>query len=125
MPTLSLTELKLIAKNRGIKRYERMSEDKLLNVLNISVKTIKEIKISDLSLIELKLIAKVRRIKSYENMSEDELLSAFKKSEPFKAIREIRENYDEDKILRDLEFIFHPEKDHYEPKKTASALNNN
>ena len=48
MPTLSELKLKLIAKNRGIKRYERMSEDKLLNVLNISVKTIKEIKISDL-----------------------------------------------------------------------------
>ena len=35
-----------------------------------------------------------------------------------KTIREIRkENRDEDKILRDLDFTFDPEKDHYEPKK--------
>ena len=40
MSNLSLTELKLIAKNRDIKDYEIMSEDKLLSVLNISVKTI-------------------------------------------------------------------------------------
>ena len=29
------------------------------------------------------------------------------------------------KHLRDLDFIFNPEKDHYEPKKTASTFNNN
>ena len=41
-------------------------------------------------------------------------------------IREIRkENLDEDKILGDLDFIFDPEKDHHEPKKTVSAFNNN
>ena len=43
-----------------------------------------------------------------------------------KTIREIRkENFDEDKILRDLDFTFDPEKDHYEPKKTVRAFNNN
>ena len=43
-----------------------------------------------------------------------------------KTITEIRrENRDEDKILRDLDFIFDPKKDHYEPKKTVSAFNNN
>ena len=43
-----------------------------------------------------------------------------------KTIREIRkENHDEDKILRDLDFSFDPEKDHYKPKKTISAFNNN
>ena len=43
-----------------------------------------------------------------------------------KTIREIRkENRDEDKILGDLDFIFDPEKDHYKPKKTVSAFNNN
>ena len=31
---LSLKELKLVAKARGIKGYESMSEDELLNVLN-------------------------------------------------------------------------------------------
>ena len=59
-------------------------------------------------------------------MSEDKLLSALKKSEQGKNIREIRkENLDEDKILRHLDFIFDPEKHHYELKKTVSAFNNN
>ena len=43
-----------------------------------------------------------------------------------KTIREIRkENHDEDKILRDLDFTFDREKDHYKPKKTVGAFNNN
>ena len=41
MSDLTLTELKLVVKNRNIKRYESMSKDKLLSVLNISVKSIK------------------------------------------------------------------------------------
>ena len=46
MVNLSLNELKLIAKFRGIKGCESMSEDKLLSALNASesVKTIREIK---------------------------------------------------------------------------------
>ena len=42
MVDLSLIELKLTAKDRGIKDYERMSEDKLLSALDVSksVKTI-------------------------------------------------------------------------------------
>ena len=121
MSNLSLTELKLIAKNRDSKDYESMSEDKLLSVLNISVKTI-----TVLSSTELKLIAKIRGIKRYENMSKDKLLSASNKSKPRKTIRKIKEeNRDVDKMLRDLDFIFDPEKDYYEPKKTVSAFNNN
>ena len=43
-----------------------------------------------------------------------------------KTRREVRkENRDEGKILRDLGFIFDPERDYYKPKKTASAFNNN
>ena len=43
-----------------------------------------------------------------------------------KTIREIRkENHDEDKILRNLDFVFDSEKDHYELRKTVSAFNNN
>ena len=80
MSNLSLIELKLIAKNKGIKGYESRPEDKLLSALNVSVKMIKELKISDLSLTELKLIAKIRGIKGYENMSKDKLLSTFNKS---------------------------------------------
>ena len=36
MVNLSLNQLKLIAKIRGIKGYERMFEDKLLGALNAS-----------------------------------------------------------------------------------------
>ena len=80
----------------------------------------------NLSLIELKLIAKIRGIKGYERMPEDKLLSALNKSEPVKTGRNIRkENHDEDKILRNLDFIFDPEKNHYEPKTTVNAFNNN
>ena len=79
-----------------------------------------------LSLNELKLFPKITCIKGYESMSEDKLLSALNKSEPVKTIRETKkENRDEDKIFRDLRFLFDPEKDLYEPKKTASAFNNN
>ena len=56
-------------------------------------------------------------------MSKDKLLSAFNKSKPRKTIRKIKEeNRDVDKMLRDLDFIFDPEKDYYEPKKTVSIL---
>ena len=34
MLNLSLEQLKLIAKNRGIKGYKNMSKDKLLGILN-------------------------------------------------------------------------------------------
>ena len=49
MLNVSLNELRLIAKSRGIKDYKRMSEDRLLSVLNASEpitknKTIKETK---------------------------------------------------------------------------------
>ena len=59
-------------------------------------------------------------------MSEDKLLTALNASESVKTIREIRkENQDDDKIFRNLKFLFDPEKDHCEPKKIASAFNNN
>ena len=79
MSDLTITELRLIAKNRNINGYRGLSKDELLKNLNISVKTVKEIDLSRLSLSELKLIAKVRRIKNYEDMSKDELLIVFKK----------------------------------------------
>ena len=79
----------------------------------------------NLSLNELKLIAKIRGIKGYERMSEDKLLSALNALKSVKTIREIRkENRDEDKVFRDLNFLLEPQKAHYEPKKTARAFNN-
>ena len=49
---LSLTELRLIAKNRNTKGYKSLSKDELLKNLNILLKTIKEIDLSSLSLSE-------------------------------------------------------------------------
>ena len=113
MVNISLNELKLTAKIRSIKGHESMSKDKLLSALNAteSVKTIEETRKENLSLKELKLIAKIRGIKGYESMSEDKLLSALNATESVKTIREIRnENHYEDKIFRDLIFLFDPEK---------------
>ena len=115
MSDLAITELRLIAKNRNIKECKGLSIYELLSDLNISMKTTKEIDFSSLSLSELKLIAKVRRIKNYVDKSIDELLSAFKKSVPFKGIKEIRkENRDEKKIIRDLRALYESEEDYYE-----------
>ena len=113
MANLSLNELKVIARIRGIKGYESMSKDKLLSALNVSksMKTIIEVRKENLSLNELKLIAKNRGIKGYESMSEDRILIALKESEPAKTIREVRkENRDEDKIFRDFFFCLNQKK---------------
>ena len=121
MSDLTITELRLIAKNRNIKRYKGLSKDELLRDLNIPVKTVKKIELSSLSLSELKLIAEVRRIKNYKNKSKNELLDAFEQSEPFKDVKEIRkENRDENKIIRDLRVLYElkeEEEDYYEPQK--------
>ena len=46
-----------------------------------------------------------------------------KKKEKRKNIRCIRrENYEDNKILRDFDFIFDREKDHYEPKNVLMTL---
>ena len=61
-----------------------------------------------------------------EYMSKDELLDAFKKSEPFKGIKEIKkENRDENKIIRDLRALYEPEEDYYEPQKIKIAFDDN
>ena len=110
-------------KNRNIKRYRGLSKDEVLKNLNISLETVKEIEFSSLSFSELKLVAKARRIKNYENMSKNDLLGAFKKSELFKGIKEIRkENHDENKIIRDLRVLYEPKEDYYEPQKIKSAF---
>ena len=69
----------------------------------------------NLSLNELKLIAN-------EDYDADKALKTTKIN---KTITQRRiGNRDEDKMLRDLDFTFYPEKDHYEPKKTVSPFNN-
>ena len=121
----SLTELRLIAKNRNIKGYKSLDKDELLKTLNILVKTVKKIDFSSLSLSDLKLIAKFRRIKNYENKSKNELLGAFKKSGPINDIMEIKkENRDENKIIRDLRVLYEPEEeeDSYKPQKVKGTF---
>ena len=72
---------------------------------------------------ELKLIAKVKRIKNFEDMSKDESLETLKKSEPFKDIKEIiKENRDENKIIRDLIALYGPKEDYYTPEKVKGAF---
>ena len=68
-------------------------------------------------------------MKNYENMSEDELLNAFEGSKgpkPFKDSKEIKkENQDDDEMIRDLRFLYEPEEDYYEPRKTKGAFGSN
>ena len=116
MLNLSVTELRSIAKNRGIKGYNNLDKDELL----------KTILLSALSLDELRSILKFRKIKNYENISEDELLNAFEDSKPFKDSKEInKENQDHDEIIRDFRFLYEPEEDYYEPRKTKGAFGGN
>ena len=59
-------------------------------------------------------------------MSEDELQNAFKNSKPFKSSQEIkRENQDDDKIIKDLRFLYEPKENYYEPRKTKGAFGGN
>ena len=54
-------------------------------------------------------------------MSEGELLNAFEDSKPDS--KEIhKENQDDDEIIRDLRFLYEPEEDYYNPRKTKGAF---
>ena len=114
---LLVTELRSVAKSRGIKGYNKLDKDELL----------KTILLSALSHDELRSISKFRNIKNYENVSEDELLNAFEDyKRPFKDSKEInKENHDNDEIIRDLRFLYEPEENYYEPRKTKGALGGN
>ena len=73
MSDLTITELRVIAKNRNIKGYRGLSKDELLTNLNIS----------GLSFTELKLIIKTRRINNYGDLllKNQNLLKVLKKKE--------------------------------------------
>ena len=62
-------------------------------------------------------------------MSKDKLLSMLDKSEQVKitkAVRDIRkENFNRDKILRDIRTLYESEEDYYESVRTSTAFNNN
>ena len=104
MLNLSLNELKLIAKSRGIKGYKCMSEDRLLRALSAS-ESVKESK---------KNFDDTKSTRN-ENYDADEILKTAMPhpTKVNKTIREIRkENRGEDKTFRDLRFLLDPEKDH-------------
>ena len=87
MQYLSISELRSIAKNRGINDYNNLDKDELT----------KNILVSSLSSNELRSILKLRRIKNYENVSEDETQNILKNSKPFKDSKEKKkENQDDD-----------------------------
>ena len=75
---------------------------------------------SSQSLVESELKAKNRRIKGYKSIPISKWLSI--RTNKWKLSTE---NYKADKILRDLDFTFYPEKDHYESKKKFYPFNNN
>ena len=74
-----------------------------------------------LSYKELKAVTKIRKTEGYKRMPEDELLKALEESENTKSpktIKEIRkENYDSDKMIRDLKALYESDEDYYEPKE--------
>ena len=82
-----------------------------------------------LSYKEIKAVAKIRKTEGYKKMSEDDSLKALEESEktkPPKTIKEIRkENYDRDKIIRDLRALYESDEDYYVPKNIKSAFNDN
>ena len=120
MVNLTTHELRLVAKNRGIKNYKNMLREELLSgfdELDGNFKTLSEkgldriakmqnfshndldqiIKIHDRSRDELERIAKMRRIKNYQGISQEELIIALLKSK--RSIAELfNNNLDNDKI---------------------------
>ena len=104
MVKLTTFEIKLIAKNRGIKNYQSISRKKLLSALdkseritenlsknglnkivkmqNLSLNELEQIEITNnLSLNKLKQVAKNRSIKTNKNTSKEDLLIALLKSD--------------------------------------------
>ena len=114
MLNLSLKELELETKNRGIKGYKSMSIDKLLSILHVS----EPIKTS-------KTIRDIRK----ENFDADKILEDIENlfNPKNKAIKDIkRENYEADKILRDMDILFNPDKkDYYKPIRDVNAFSSN
>ena len=86
MLNLSLSELKLIAKSRGIKCYKSISEDRLLSALNAS----ESVKESEYMPDPRKINKTIKEIK--ENHDEDKINK--------------KDNTIEDKVLRDRRALF-------------------
>ena len=138
MINLTKCELKLIRGNRGIKKYQNMSKEDLLNAIvkseritenlsknglewiarmqNLSQNDFEQIsEINNLLLNKLKQIAKTRCIKINKNTSKEELLIALLKSNQSHAeLRKCEDNNakikEQKKSLTNLEITFQKKK---------------
>ena len=146
MISLSLDELKLVAKNRGIKDHENKSEDDLIKIVSepkiktsLSKKKVRDIRKNFNKLRDRFLKPKIKEIR--RNLYEIENKKNLSKSK----IKEIEQNlieleeslfklnkyYDYDDIeykgIRDVENLFNQstDEDYYKPIKTKSAFNDN
>ena len=146
MLKLTLNELKLVAKSRGIKDYENKSEDDLTKILSepktktsLSIKKIRDIK-KDFNKSRYKFskskIKEIRKnlynIKCPKNLSESKIKeiekNLFKLEE---SLSEPKKYYDYDDPeyigIRDIANLFNQsiDEDCHKPKKTKSAFNGN
>ena len=138
MINLTKYELKLIGKNRGIKNYQNMSVEKLLDAIlkydciaknllqngleniarmqNLSLNDLEQIeRMNNLSLNKLKQVAKTRHIKTNKNTSKEDFLIALLKSN--QGHTELRRSEDNNveigetkSFLRKLEITFQKKK---------------
>ena len=134
MVKLTKNELRLIARNSGIKNYQNMSREKLLNVIvkslhiiknlskngleriarmqNLSLNDLEQIeKINNLSLNKLKQIAKTRHIKTNRNTSKEDLLIALLKSN--QSHTELRKSEDNNTEIEETKKIFNELKNNF------------
>ena len=126
MVKLTKNEMRLIARNKGIKNYQNMSEklldailkydritknlskdglEQIVKMQNLSLNNLEQIeRMNNLSLNKLKQIAKMRHIKTNKNTSkEDLLIPLFKSSQSH---TELRNNEDNNTEIEETKRIF-------------------
>ena len=127
MIKLTKCELKIIAGNRGIKNYQNVSEEQLINAIlkydrisknlsqngpenivkmqNLSLNELEQIeKMQNLLKNKLKQIAKTRHIKTSNNTSREELLTALLKSNQSR--EELRRSEDNNVEIGETQMLF-------------------
>ena len=144
MINLSIDELKLVSKNRGIKDYENKSEEDLIKIhsepkpkISISKNKIKEIKkkFSELRhMFSKSKINKFRKslyeIKNHRNLSTPEIRETEKSLiELEKSLHDLKKyhSYDDNEYnkIRSVKRLFNQfDKDYYKPMKTINSLGN-
>ena len=137
MLKLTKYELRLIARNRGIRNYQNMSREKLLSNLdklesitenlsknglkqiermqNLSLNELEQIeRMNNLSLNKLKQIAKTRHIKTNRNISKEDLLINLLKSNQSHA--ELRRDIDNNAKIEETKKIFNELRNNFSKK---------